>query len=584
MLYCYCKPLVTWFAFVFMQNLVLVYLFVLCVVSAINVAALSRINANYNQRGPYAAIFFAAFFSCVGYFFLGMSTNVGEAILANKICYLGASFLPMFTFHAILLICDVKVPGLLNSFLGILSFAVFGVSSTVGYNDFYYTSVKWVELYGVGNYEATFGPGHMLFNFMLVFYVVANISVIVYAFLKKNNVSYKHLIALSLIEIVSVISFFLARVIGTDTLIMPAVYVFDQFALLYICYRVRYYDITQAFTNALEENNTDGYISILHNKTFLCCNKIAYEFFDELKDCRVDTVLNDKAEITAFLNSWAEDCQAGNVEQTKEFHYKEKHYKFTLKVLHPSKRNTIFLFNVSDNTALHNYVQMLGSSNLKLESKIKSNATQIHAIQEQMIIGMANMVESRDSNTGGHIKRTSKVVAILVEELKQENILDCDDYFYEALVKSAPMHDLGKIAVDDVILRKPGRYTPEEYEMMKTHPVKGAAIVENLLSSLETPEFVKIAKNVALSHHERFDGKGYPYGLKGEEIPIEARIMAVADVYDALVSRRCYKEKFSFDTAYEIVYGGMGSQFDPDLKECFENCRERLESYYSSIS
>jgi len=555
----------------------------MCVVSAICVAVLSRINSNYTQRGPYAAIFFAAFLSCVGYFFLGMSTNVDQAILANKICYLGAAFLPMFTFHAIALICEVKLHPFLNSALWLLSFAVFGVSSTVGYNDIYYTSVKWEELYGVGNYVATFGPCHMLFNFMLAFYVTANISVIIYAFLKKNNVSYKHLIALALIEMVSILSFLLARAIGTDTLIMPAVYVFDQFALLYICYRVRYYDITQAFTNALEENNTDGYISILHNGTFLCCNKIAYEFFEELKKIRVDTQLVGDSEFITFLRGWVEDCQSGTLEQSKELHYGDKHYKFTLKVLHPTRVKSVYLFNVSDNTELHNYVQMLGTSNHRLEKTIKSNASLIHAIQEQMIIGMANMVESRDSNTGGHIKRSSQVVAILVEELRRENILDRDDYFFEVLIKSAPMHDLGKIAVDDVILRKPGRYTPEEYEMMKTHPVKGAAIVENLLSSLESPEFVQIAKNVALSHHERWDGKGYPNGLKGEEIPVEARIMAVADVYDALVSRRCYKEKFSFDTAFEIVYGGMGSQFDPDLKECFENCRERLEEYYSSL-
>lgn len=562
---------------------VLGYLFAMCVVSAINVALLSRINSNYTQRGPYSAIFFAAFFSCVGYFFLGMSTNVDQAILANKICYLGASFMPMFTFHAILLVCEIKAPPALNSLLGILAFTVFGLSSTVGYNQIYYTSVEWEELYGVGNYVATFGPGHMVFNFMLVFYLVANISVIVYSFLKKNNVSYKHLIALALIEMASILSFLVARIMGTDTLIMPAVYVFDQFALLYICSRVRFYDITQAFTKAMEENNTDGYISILGNKTFLCCNRIAYEFFGDLRDCRVDTVLSGESEIVSFLTTWVDECLDAHVEQSKEFHYGEKHYKFTLKILHTSRRNDVYLFNVSDNTELHNYVQMLGSSNLKLESKIKSNVTHIHAIQEQMIIGMANMVESRDSNTGGHIKRTSQVVAILVEELQKENILDCDDEFYKALVRSAPMHDLGKIAVDDAILRKPGRFTPEEYEMMKTHPVKGAVIVENLLSSLESPEFVQIAKNVALSHHERFDGKGYPNGLKGEEIPVEARIMAVADVYDALVSRRCYKEKFSFDTAYEIVYGGMGSQFDPSLKECFENCRERLEEYYSSL-
>jgi HD-GYP domain-containing protein (c-di-GMP phosphodiesterase class II) len=146
------------------------------------------------------------------------------------------------------------------------------------------------------------------------------------------------------------------------------------------------------------------------------------------------------------------------------------------------------------------------------------------------------------------------------------------------------MHDIGKIAIDDQILRKPGKFTPEEFNIMKQHPEKGAIIVENLLSPIESPEFVQLAKNVAWYHHERFDGSGYPKGLKGAEIPFEARVMAVADVYDALVSKRCYKEKFSFEKAYSIIIEGMGTQFDPALKDCFIACRSKLEEYYSNLN
>lgn len=563
--------------------MILGYLFAMCILAAVNVALLSHANSNYNQRGPYAAIFFAAFFSCVGYLFLGLSTNIDEANIANKICYLGASFLPMFTFQAILLVCDIKAPDRLNGFLGVLSFVVFGLAATTGYSDIYYTSMKWVELYGVGNYEATFGPGHLLFNFMLVFYLVANVSLLTYSFIKKKNVSFKNLIALTLVEIASIVSFLVARIIGTDTLVMPAVYVFDQLALLYICFRVRYFDINQSAMNALEEGNADGFISVFFDHTFLGCNKIAYKFFEPLKESRVDKPLVGDSEIVKFLKSWVDECQSGNVESVKEFQFGVRHYKFSVKVLRVTQRRAVYLFKAEDDSDVHNYVQMLGSSNLRLKSKIKNSAHQINAIQEQMIVGMANMVENRDSNTGGHIKRTSHLVSILVNELRKEGFAGCDEDFYTALVKSAPMHDLGKIAVDDAILRKPGRFTPEEYEVMKTHPAKGAAIVENLLVSLESPEFVQIAKNVALSHHERYDGKGYPNGLSGTDIPVEARIMAVADVYDALVSKRCYKEKFSFETAYGIIIDGMGTQFDPSLRTCFENSRKQLEEYYSSL-
>ena len=227
---------------------------------------------------------------------------------------------------------------------------------------------------------------------------------------------------------------------------------------------------------------------------------------------------------------------------------------------------------------------MLGTNNVRLELMLKENDSQIRTIQEQMVVGLAHMVENRDSNTGSHIKRTSKVVSILVEYLRKNEHLDYPDFFYDSLISAAPMHDIGKIAIDDRILRKPGRFTPQEYEEMKSHPEKGAMIVENLLTTIESPEFVKIARNVARYHHERYDGFGYPKKLKGEDIPFEARVMAIADVYDALVSKRCYKAEMSFDDAYAIIIEGMGTQFDPSLKDCFIACRPKLEQYYSTLS
>ena len=562
--------------------MVIGYLVILCVMSALNVVLLQRINRG-NFRCPYFAIFFAAFVSCVGHLFMALSTTVEEVILANKMNYAGAAFLPMFTFSAVVSVCNFKFPKSLNSLLFLFSFIVFGLSATVGYNDWYYTSVEFVETYGVGNFTATYGPGHDVFNMMLAVYVVANVSLIVYSFFKKKNVSYKNLIALSIIEVVSIVSFVLARFLETDTLVMPAVYVFDQIALLYICFRARFYDITQNVVKALEDNNTDGYISVLSNHRFLGANQIAYDFFGELKECRVDKAMGNNSEMVVFLIRWIREYECNRRVELKEFSRGERHFKFSLKVLSFADKKFAYLFKVEDDTDLHKYVQMLGNSNSRLKNLAKSNETQIHAIQEQMIVGMANMVESRDSNTGGHIKRTSRVISILAEELSKDPALPFGSRFYEGLVKSAPMHDLGKIAIDDAILRKPGRFTPEEYESMKSHPVKGAAIVENLLAQIEDPFFVQIAKNMAWYHHERFDGKGYPNGLKGDEIPFEARVMAVADVYDALVSKRCYKEKFSFEEAYSIIEEGMGSHFDPILKNAFEKARHRLEKYYTDL-
>ena len=202
------------------------------------------------------------------------------------------------------------------------------------------------------------------------------------------------------------------------------------------------------------------------------------------------------------------------------------------------------------------------------------------ALQDKLVLGMATMVEGRDNSTGGHIKRTSDVVRFLVEEMMKDPSVDLNSTFYQSLIKSAPMHDLGKITIDDVILRKPGKFTPEEYQTMKTHSAAGAVILAQILKDVTDKNFEAVAINVAHYHHERWDGKGYPQGLKGEEIPLEARIMAVADVYDALVSKRVYKDEFSFESAYRIIIENMGTQFDPGLEKYFDRAREKIENYY----
>ena len=201
-------------------------------------------------------------------------------------------------------------------------------------------------------------------------------------------------------------------------------------------------------------------------------------------------------------------------------------------------------------------------------------------MQDKLVFGMATMVEGRDNSTGGHIRRTSKVVELIVHEMILDDSLSAHHRFYANVIKAAPMHDLGKITVDDAVLRKPGKFTDEEYAQMKKHSPEGAKIVKNILDGGTDDYFEEIAVNVAHYHHERWDGRGYPEGLKGEEIPLEARIMAIADVYDALVSKRVYKDEFSFEKANQIILEGMGTQFDPGLEKYYLAAREKIEAFY----
>lgn len=162
--------------------------------------------------------------------------------------------------------------------------------------------------------------------------------------------------------------------------------------------------------------------------------------------------------------------------------------------------------------------------------------------------------------------------------------LGLEERFLNLVVRSAPMHDLGKIGVDDAILRKQGKFTEKEYAQMKTHTEIGGKMVTDILTGVEEEEFVEIAHNVANYHHEKINGKGYPEGLMGEEIPIEARIMALADVFDALVSKRCYKEAFTYEKAFLIIKEDAGTHFDYELAMLFLECRTELEAYYNNYA
>lgn len=202
------------------------------------------------------------------------------------------------------------------------------------------------------------------------------------------------------------------------------------------------------------------------------------------------------------------------------------------------------------------------------------------SMQEHMLCSMSDIIESRDNETGGHVRRTSQIVRLLTDAMRSDPDSEVSDEFCDNVIKAAPMHDLGKIAIPDTILRKPGRLTPEEYDIVKLHPLKSAEIIGQLLSGTQNDHLLITAKNLAKYHHERMDGEGYPAHLKGEEIPLEARIMAIADVYDALVSQRCYKAPYSPEEAFAIMEDSMGAQFDPQLNRYFLSCRQKIEAFY----
>jgi putative two-component system response regulator len=236
---------------------------------------------------------------------------------------------------------------------------------------------------------------------------------------------------------------------------------------------------------------------------------------------------------------------------------------------------------IKTHLALKAAADFLRDKNQYLEQEVERRTQELAAIQDVTILAMASLAETRDSDTGNHIRRTQFYVKALAQKL--QNHPRFKQYLTDAniamLFKSAPLHDIGKVGIPDSILLKPGRYEPHEFEIMKRHTILGREAIEHAEKALGIEvDFLRTAKEIAMSHQEKWDGSGYPEALRGDAIPISARLMALADVYDALISRRVYKEGMPHDKAVAIIVDGRGSHFDPDIVDAYLAIQDEFQA------
>ena len=215
------------------------------------------------------------------------------------------------------------------------------------------------------------------------------------------------------------------------------------------------------------------------------------------------------------------------------------------------------------------------------KAELVANQEKMSSMQSHIITGLASLIESRDTDTGEHVARTSFYVKTLAENAREEGIYlnQINDEFISLLYLLAPLHDVGKILVSDQLLTKPGRLTKEEYEEMKKHASEGGLVIKKILDGITDEEYLKFASDIAMYHHEWWNGTGYPSQLKGDQIPLAARIMAIADVFDALTSKRCYKDEMSAEDAFKILKGEAGTHFDPLLIEVLLRHKDKYVAY-----
>ena len=229
---------------------------------------------------------------------------------------------------------------------------------------------------------------------------------------------------------------------------------------------------------------------------------------------------------------------------------------------------------------LYTSILQLSQDAVRYIDEAQEQSDTINRMQSNLIMVMADLVESRDKFTGDHVRNTAAYTRIIMNQMRREGIRPdvLTNEFISNVYQSAPLHDIGKIAVSDLILNKPGRLTAEEFEIMKSHTVVGQQILESAKGAVSESSYLDEAQRLAAYHHEKWDGSGYPYGLAGEDIPLSARIMAVADVFDALVSKRSYKAGFPIEKAFAIIEEGIGTHFDPQVARAFLHARDKARA------
>lgn len=520
-----------------------------------------------------------------GFVVMGNATDIKEAIVGLKLSYIGGCFVLISAMFLICNICGVSIKPWQRALIVLVSAGVYSTSLTIGHLDIFYKGLPSLASFGGASYitNKQYGFMHTVFYVMVALYYAFTIFIIIYSFVKKKHVSRTILGLIVLAVTIAVFGFFGSRIITSKIEILPATYNLGVVIYLIIASRLRLYDASDSVTDALVQKGNTGFVSFDHKMRYLDSNETANEMIPELKDLVVDKQSPWANE--TFL-PWIKAYEENKENDIQYIHKGDKVYLVQIGLLeigHIGHAHRGYQFFITDDTANQQYIELIKNYNNQLEEEVKKKTASIVEMHDKLVLGMATMVEGRDNSTGGHIKRTSDCVRILVDEMKKDPNLHLSESFCKAMIKAAPMHDLGKITVDDAILRKPGKYTPEEFAIMKTHAAEGARIVKQILEGTDDKEFYQIAINVAHYHHERWDGSGYPNGLKGEEIPYEARIMAIADVYDALVSKRVYKERMSFEQANSIIMDGMGKHFDKSFEPYYVRAKEKLEEYYKSL-
>lgn len=430
---------------------------------------------------------------------------------------------------------------------------------TCEYQDLFYATLDFSRDGLFPHLEHMHGPVYVGYTALILCYAFLMLGICIYRYKKSEQEERDKVACLSMIVLLPVLGLVLYLTGITKEYDATAVsYVLSGIVLLVSIFRHDFFDTANLAKNYVVENLSDGLVVLGNQGQFVYANTPALRLFPQLSG----------KEYNEAVEEIAKYCQKG-----KRLHKEGKVYKVTTQDVLQNRTMRGIMFYLQDVTDSYNYTA-------KLETEVRDKTLELINSHHALVVSLANMVEARDGTTGLHIKHTSAYVEIIAKALKNKPKYKgiVTNSYVAVLCEAAPLHDIGKISIEDAILRKEGSLTAEELKSIQSHPVLGAQIIDSVLSEAKNSDYLLAAREMAYCHHEKWDGSGYPQGLKGEEIPLSARIMAIADVYDALRSERSYKAAYSKEETRRIIEKESGTQFDPELVEVFLENLEEIEA------
>lgn len=518
-------------------------------------------------------LLYTSLFNIVGYT-LEMEAKTQElAMQSVKMTYIGKPFVVFTMYVFVMEYCGVGVKKSRRNFFYAICVAIAGLVYTNEYHHLFYSSVSYTNDGLFPHLVLKHGIFYNLYSIILLYYFVGMVYVCARKYRQNDSEIIRKQVSVLIVMVLfssGCLALFLFNLTnGYDTTALAyivAVFLFERL--------MRKYKLFDTLTLAKEEaveHMTNGLIVVNVYGDMVYSNDEADRVLLYIRKHGNKGIeyLEELANNSKYM--FVDECsqEDGNKHADSE----KCVYELTMHEIFRNENSYGKMLLITEITDSYYYTE-------RLQNELKKKTREVISIQRDIIGSFASMIEARDGITGLHIKNTANLVKVLVYVMKNNPKYSgiITDEYAQMTAAAAHLHDIGKIAIPDRILQKEGKLTDEEFAIMKTHPVEGAKILENTIKGLESDAYYQIAHDMVLYHHEKYDGSGYPTGISGENIPLTARIMAVADVYDALRSKRHYKDGFSKEKSMAIMEESKGTHFDADIVTIFLEHIDEMEA------